>query len=798
MENFLQLEISHMTESDKIKLRLTKFCYVIGFLFILWVISIIIIAVTNKVQGQDNNISWIEAYKKAEEFISKLNPSDIKGLLNGTNNIYYITSPLYINETEKNKICEGQIANNTNINFKGMCIQDGTTGVRFSNRTGILWQSEINTAATFNTTLMFEIGKAQGEESKEKGINTLLSPCVNIMKRPKDGILWESFGEEPFYSGVCASEIIKGIQKSGVIATIKHFLGNDQIDDDISNLSNTNINALMDIYVEPFYRAIHDAEVGAVMSGNNTLNQTFCYENEYLLTNILRNNLSFQGFIISDLWDIDNNLYYNYSLLDLKMRKEYLDNQTDINERFNESAKRIIAVMYKMNQMEDYPEVNLYKQEKTKENYRREIIQREAAIESQVLLKNDNILPLKNEQNIAIIGNIPLDGDYLNKEELEYPNERKFPVSGDIQLEYNSTNSKFGSFISPLNDILDSSKKKNITIMNSTDLINVYKNLLKNWPYVSDLYKIEKAAIYLRKKKKLDAVIIFITATSDGNYSVVENNKSVSILWDGNKLISKIKNYINVIVVIHSPSSSINLPWLDEVKALLFSGFPGDEASHAIAKILFGEVNPSGHLPFTWAEYQNLNFTKLDKNFGKTLNNRYDGIDNVGLKDNRENHDIQKYNYPEGLYIGQRWFNKYNKTNNYIFPFGYGLSYTSFNYSALNLSINKEGLTAEFNVTNNGSSLGQAVPMLFMSFPESIRGYPKHIFKGFIKVELERNQTKRVNISVDDHALSYFKDNKYIRVDNGTFEVFIAENGNLDNTKLHDTIEANYRRDEKE
>ena len=325
IENFMDLEVSHQTESEKIRLRLKKFCYVIGFLLILWTISIIIVSFNNSDNNkegldQDNNdsiskddnipkndttpkndtIPKDESYIKAEKFISNLTFPNIINLLNFKINI---------NENKNVNLCEGQIAsfNNNEVDFKGMCIQDGTTGVRLSKGTGILWQSQINTAATFNETLMYEIGKAQGEESKIKGINTLLSPSVNIMKRPQNDILWESFGEDPFYSGVCASKIIKGIQDSGVIATIKHFLGNDQIKYEISNLSNNDINALMDVYVEPFYRAIHDADVRAVMAGNNTLNQTYCYENEYLLTNILRKNLSFKGFILSDLWDIYNN-----------------------------------------------------------------------------------------------------------------------------------------------------------------------------------------------------------------------------------------------------------------------------------------------------------------------------------------------------------------------------------------------------------------------------------------------------------------------------------------------------------
>lgn len=772
-ESLFDKEVPHVTESDKIKLRLKNFCYVIGILFILWVVSIIIV-ISNKGNNDSNNNNsnngnnddsdsqkkkpiQDESLTNAEKFISNLTSDEIKSLLNGKNNIYNKNE----NKNDKGKICEGQIGpfNSSlypnNVSFKGMCIQDGTTGVRFS-KGGILWQSEINTAATFNQTLIYEIGKAQGAESKEKGINVLLSPSVNIMKRPQDGILWESFGEDPFYSGVCAAKIIRGIQESGVIATIKHFLGNDKEKDGISNLTNIDINSLMDIYVEPFYRAIQEEDVRAIMLGNNILNGNYCYENEYLLTNILRKNLSFKGFIISDLWDDNHN--YNCSLLDLNMNgeyslepsnkiykngilerndnswnslEEYMDNKTDIDERFKESAKRIIAAMYKMNQMENYPEVDLNKEIKPNEM---KIIQKEAAIESQVLLKNKgNILPLNNFKNlkkIGVIGNIAIEKDCLIE---------------DIHLEYNSKNYISDCLISPVEEI----KKlaKNIEVFSPIDCFN---NVNKFVNCVKD---------YL-KNDIPDVFIIFVIATSNGKSSIAEKNDGKIInIKSVNELIDKISSKINknIIVVINNPSLD-NLPWIDKVKAVIFSGFPGNGTSNAIAEILFGKESPSGHLPFTWGTLK----------------------------------DYKKYNYPDGLYIGQRWFNKYNNNSEYIFPFGFGLSYALFKYSGLNIFIDKDGLTAEFNVTNIGSYQGQAVSMMFLSFPDSIGDYPKYIFKGFNKTKLKPKETRRVTIHADDHALSYFKDNKYVRVKNGNITVYISENGNITDLTINSTIGAEY------
>jgi len=796
--NLFQDEEQHMTESAKIKLRLKKFCYVIGALLILWVISIIIVVAINKPQDKD---PWSKAYEKAINFIEKLDSNGIKNLLNGANNIKTIISLKNINEG--NKLCQGQIAsyhdNNSNITFKGMCIQEGTTGVQFSNLTGILWQSEMNTAATFNKTLMYKIGNAQGNESKGKGINTLLSPCVNIMNKAQDGILWESFGENPYYSGICASEIIKGIQDSGVIATIKHFFGNNSEIYEVLNPSNVNKTALMDFYIEPFYRPIKEAQVGAIMVSNNILNKTYFYENEYLFTNILRNNLTFKGFIISDLWGIYNNNIYNYSLLDLNMNEECtqgpieerspseenLKNKTEEEEE-KESATRIIAAMYKMNQMENYYDVNLFNETKD-ENWTK--IQREAATESQVLLRNEgDILPLQNNSTIAVIGNIAFKDDYLTNNELENKNETKLDLNEHIQLE---NNSKFGSFISPLPEIRKLALNKSIDVLSLRDLINTNSN------GKSTLEKIKN--ILLDTEIKLDTIIVFLTATSDRKYSIIEKNKKnkiiSSLLNHADELINAIKYKFNVTVVINAPLIN-DLSLLDNVKAVLFSGFPGDEASNAIADILFGEANPSGHLPFSLGKKDEPNkklsslnnLTKIDKKIEKALKDefRYDGIDSDGLKNNKENHGIEKYNYSEGLYIDQRCSDLKKKINNNFFPFGFGLSYSSFNYSSnINASIKGTTLTAEFNITNNSSFLGQAVPMMFLSFRD-IKGYSNYLFKGFEKVEIEGYSNKTVTIVADEHALSYFdsKQKKYIRV-KGPIEVCIDLNGNIAKSKVN-------------
>ena len=324
--------------------------------------------------------------------------------------------------------------------------------------------------------------------------------------------------------------------------------------------------------------------------------------------------------------------------------------------------------------------------------------------------------------------------------------------------------------------------------------------ILANYTAIEDIEDGVKAA------NNSDVVIIFAKATSGEEFVVLEESigdrRDLDLWYGANELIGNITEVNkNVIVVINAPAT-VNLPWLDKVRAVIFSGFPGAESGNAIADILFGEVNPSGHLPFVWGEEKDypaqINFLEnlavINETTKQTWKDifRYDGIDCHQVPDNAPGHDREQYDYTEGLYIGQRWFNKQNKKA--IFPFGHGLSYTTFEYSDLSVSMNGNGLTATFKVKNTGSVTGKAVPMMFLTFPNTIGDYPSYIFKGFEKVEIKPGETETVSITADDHALSYFnvEQNKYVRVDDGTIKVYISDNGDPSQYKLNADINAKY------
>ena len=730
-----------------------------------------------------NNIEWEKAYQQASEKLKIFTTKEKLSLLYGTQNLQ--------KKTEEGG-CVGAI-DPIEGKFDGLCLQDGPGGVRFAPE-ATSWQASINTASTFNKTLMYEVGKAQGKEFRDRGINVVLGPAMNMQRSPLGGRIWESYGDDPFLSGECATQIIKGIQSNGVIACAKHYVGNDQETNRRQSSSNIPEQALWEIYIEPFYRSVKDADVGAIMTAYNAVNGTFCVKNGRLVQEYLKNIIGFKGFVMTDWWTITSSDPDNFNNgVDMNMpggistgpnyvgrdKSYWSDFENYIGkeiteDRLNDAVQRILATMYKFGQMNPenkYPEINLLIDTITSSNKQ---LNREAATQSNVLLKNENnILPLKNlrGKTIAVIGNDAVYSDCLKIRDCSCRSPTNNIFKGHVSLGYGSGTTAFKYLIDPLSAIKERAEEEGINIISSGN-ITVETEIINGYNFIVGKEDIPGAKTVA---KKADICIIFINADSGEDYIKIEKSNGDRLDLDawhsGNELVEAVlEENKNVIVVINAPGP-INLPWLDKIKGLIFSGFGGAESGNGIADILFGYANPSGHLPYVWAKNEN-----------------YPSQINLLIRP-------KKYEYNEGVFIGQRYFDKYNIE--YIFPFGYGLSYTEFEFDGeVNAQMNKEGLTVSFSVKNIGKIAGDAVPMIFLKFPDDIEienGYPSKLFKGFDKKNIKPNESVKFEIFIDDHALSYYNVNKkcFVRPNHGRYEIFLgfdARNYNLKNT----LIDANY------
>ena len=731
-------------------------------------------------------LTWAEAHEKAKAKVKEFTVEEKLNLIFGTQNMQ--------KKTEDGG-CVGAI-DPVEGKFGGICLQDGPAGVRFSTSTQS-WQAGINTAATFNKTLMYEVGKAQGKEFREKGVNIALTPAMNIQRSPQGGRLWECFGDDPFLSGEAATQVIKGVQSNGVIACAKHYIGNDQETDRQFTSSNIKEQAYYEIYFEPFYRSINDAEVGSIMSAYSSLNGTFCVRNNRIIQQILKNKYGYKGFVMSDWWAIKDDSPDNFnSGCDMNMPggkyegadwhgrdQSFWSNFGSLlgkeitYERLDDAVERILAPMYKLDQFSSdvkYPEIDLMKNTITDETKR---INREAATQSTVLLKNDdNILPIKNMagKTIAIIGNDALDSPCIRDSDCSCKSKDNEIYRGHIALGYGSGTTYFKYLINPLDAITERAEKEGIKIISSGEITEEVvevdgKNITVG---KEDIQKAKDAA------KLADLCIVFINADSGEQYISLE--KSIGDRHDldawhsGNDLVNAVLESNKPVIVVISSPGPINLPWLDKVKGVVFSGLGGAESGNAITSILFGDYNPSGHLPYIWA---------LKENYPSQIE----------IYTNPHPPTIE---YAEGVFVGQRYFDKYNKP--YTFPFGYGLSYTTFELvqNSLTASMTKDGLKINFSVKNTGTIKGETVPMVFLKFPDTIKaeeGYPDKLFKGFDKKWVNPNEEVKFEILVDPHALSYYNIDQanYVRPTEGKYTVYVGFDAR-DYNKLQTEVNASF------
>ena len=462
-------------------------------------------------------MTWEEADAKAREWVADLTNEEKITLTTGRENMQ--------------GVCVGSIDPIERKGFKGICLQDGPAGVRFGKGTATSWQASINTAATFDRTLLRKVGEAQGNEFYQRGINFALGPSMGIQRAPASGRIWESYGEDPFYVAQCGLEVVKGIQSQGVIATSKHFFGNDQENNRGASTSNIPEQALWEVYMEPFYRTVVDGESNAVMASYNAINGTYSTQNERLLSKYLKGKLGFQGTVVSDWWSIFDVKKSFKAGMDMNMPggkywgpdyvgdsfwgphiQESIDAGDFTQERLDDAALRIIRTLFKAGQMENYPNVNLLVDTLTEENI---ALNRKVGADSNVLLKNvDGILPVKGVKKIAVIGKDAMPTNFCDDMKC---------ADGTLALGWGSGTTDFKYVIDPLSAVTERAKQDNIEVVG----------------YGED--DVEGGA---EAAKDADLAIVFVQADSGEEYITVEGNAGDRLnldLWhNGNELIDAV------------------------------------------------------------------------------------------------------------------------------------------------------------------------------------------------------------------------------------------------------------------
>ncbi|KAF8609380.1 beta-glucosidase [Ceratobasidium sp. AG-I] len=650
--------------------------------------------------------------------------------------------------------CVGNTPAVSAINFPGLCLQDSPLGVRYADKVSV-FPAGINAAATFNRDLIQKRGAALGAEFKGKGVHVLLGPAMNIARAPAAGRNWEGFGGDPYLSGEAAYASIVGIQSQGVQACAKHYLNNEQEHFRETSSSNVDDRCQHEIYLPPFLKSVQ-AGVASFMCSYNQVNGTYACENSNILNNLLKSELGFQGYVMSDWWATHSGATAVNAGLDMTMPGDIALNSGTTyfgsnlvsavqsgqvsQTRIDDLATRILAAWYLLGQDSGYPAVNFdswnindgFNQHVNVQGDHATLI-RTIGAASTVLLKNKNsALPLKSPSTIGVVGN---DAG-PNSQGINGCTDRSCD-NGVLGQGWGSGTAEYPYLVNPLDAIKTKASSIGATVTSS----------------LSDT-DLTAAATAARGK---DVALVFISADSGEGYITVEGNagdrNDLKAWHGGDALVAAVAAVNkNTVVVVHSVGQIIMESWIDHanVTAVLWAGLQGQEAGNAVVDVLWGAVNPSGRLPYTIA--------KSATDYSASV------ISNGG--------GIVQIPYAEGLKVDYRAFDANNITPR--FEFGFGLSYTTFTYSDLVVTPGASGGTqptgpgsslsswyqdpwvkVTFTLKNTGTVAGTEIPQLYIS-PPSSSGEPPNALKGFSSVALQAGASTTVSMTMSRYDLSYW------------------------------------------
>lgn len=608
-------------------------------------------------------------------------------------------------------------------------------------------------ASTWNRDLATQYGNAVSEEFAFRGKDILLGPGTTIARTPLNGRNFEYMGEDPYLAGEMATPYVIAAQKNGVACCLKHFALNNQEIDRFTVNVNIGERALREIYLPAFKKAVQKGGLWTIMGSYNLWNNVHMCQNDSLLNKILKKEWGFDGAVVSDwggvtdtwlaAWggmDIEMGSYTNgktvdhsmgYNTYNLADPFEKLINEGKIPMSvLNEKAARVLRTIFRTSMNKNKIIGNQCS---------------EAHYQTCQAIGEEGIVMLKNQKNMLPI----LPGTYKN-----------ILVVGDNAVR----NMSEGGGSSELKTLYDVSPLEGLKAIYG-DKIDFARGYYAGRPMYDNVEKLNADSLLrlkneaLEKAKKAD-LIIFIGGMNKNCHQDCENSdrESYDLSYGQNELISALARVQKNIVVITFGGNAFATPWIDSVKAMLHCWYLGSMSGTALANIVSGKVSPSGKLPVTFAK--NLS----DYGFAQFGERAYPGVNK------------QVY-YDDGIYVGYRWFN--TKGVQPRFPFGFGLSYTTFKYGKPTLSATQMAadgtLTVSVPITNTGKMEGKETVQLYIGDPVSSEERPTKELKDFQKVSLKPGETKTVTFTISPEALQFWSTKTHsFTVEPGKFKVYLC------------------------
>lgn len=591
----------------------------------------------------------------------------------------------------------GYVPANPRLNIPALKLADGRAGVG-NDATGVtLLPAPISAASTWDPSLLEEFGRVLGEEQWGKGTNVELGPTIDVVRVPEWGRTFETYGEDPYLNGQMAAAEIKGIQSQGPIANANMYLTMQQETDRFKIDSIVDERTLQEIYLQPFQAAVSSG-AGTVMCAYIKTNGVYSCENPHVLNGLLKTQLGFRGWVMSD-WggthstadsasagldqEMPDSRYYGQAL------ESAVENGKVSMATLDGHVRRILATMFEHGLFDKQQPGNWDSNVRTPEHA---AFSRKVAEQGTVLLKNEgNILPLSTVSSIAIIG---MDGG--TKPEVEGGG------SSHVVAPY---------VVSPLEGI----RKRAGTAIKVT---------------YSDGGNLAGAATV---SKAASVAIVFVSTVEGEGH----DRPNLELPGNQDELIKAVAAANSKTIVVLNTGGPVLMPWVGQVRAVIEAWYPGQEDGNAIAAILFGDVNPAGKLPLT--------FPLTADKIPTSTPQQWPGVNGKSI-------------YSEKLDVGYRW---YDATGNKpLFPFGFGLSYTTFRLSHLvveptTLSKSPSAIQGSVDVTNTGDRAGAEVVQAYVSQPPG-NGEPPRQLCGFARTFLKPGETRRVRLKISPRPLSYY------------------------------------------
>lgn len=634
---------------------------------------------------------------------------------------------------EKAGMCSGKdfwhLKSVERLGIPEVMVSDGPHGLRKQDQAGdhlgindsikaVCFPTACATACSFDRELLQTLGETLGDECQAEDVSVILGPAVNIKRSPLCGRNFEYFSEDPYLTAQMSAALIKGVQSKNIGTSIKHFAANNQEYRRMSCSSEIDERTFREIYLSAFETPIKASKPDTVMCSYNRINGEFASEDSRLLTEILRNEWGFEGYVVSDWGAVNERVKGLKAGLDLEMPGgntctdeeivAAVKNGTLDEAILDQAVERILHIIFKY---ADNRQEGKFDKEADHE------MSRKIAEESIVLLKNENVLPLSvNEKKIAFIG--------------KFAETPRFQGGGSSHINCYKISSALDA------------------IKNITDV-----SYAQGYDIKEDIVDPAMLAEAVETASTADVAVIF-AGLPDAFECEGYDRAHMHMPECQNVLISEIlKVQKNVIVVLHN-GSPVEMPWADDVKGILEVYLCGQAVGEATVNLLFGKANPCGKLAET-IPY------KLEDN-PSFLNFPGDG---------------RTVEYKESVFVGYRYYD--TKKMPVRYPFGYGLSYTTFEYSDLTLSANEindtDTLTVSLKVKNTGAMAGKEIVQLYVADKTNAARRPEKELKNFTKVYLEPGEEKTVIMELDKRSFAWYcTDLKDWYAATGDYEIMAA------------------------